>query len=154
MAVIKLEAAYMLTGGAIPTMHALEDESETYERGAVLIPVGAQIGQGATEPTDNICGVAVAAATGTANTDTLYVPALSNIIFKGSIGTSTSAGAPATSDLLQLYPLALSAGDWFVDKTDNSNPCVRVVAIDDDQIGVTNGFVYFHFISDATVFAN
>lgn len=156
MAVKKLEAVKMMTGLSVPIMTGKEKASETYERGAVLIidSGGDQVTEASTEPQNDILGIAHAAASGTTDTEVQFVPALPGIVFKGSIGTSTSAGAPADTDLLQVYPLALSSGDWFVDKTDNTNPCVIVIDIDDDQIGVTNGDVYFMFLSDYTAFAN
>lgn len=154
MAVRKIEVAKVEGMSSVPMRHGKEDASETYERGAVLIINSDNLAQASTEPTDNIAGISLAAASGTTHTDVAYIPAIPGVIFKGSIGTSTSAGAPALTDLLQLYPLQLSSGDWFVDKTDNTNPCVRVVDIDDDQIGVTNGTVYFQFITDAVLWAN
>jgi hypothetical protein len=156
MAVQRLSVAKLMNGGqSVPMLHGAEEASSTFSKGDPLIvaSTAGQVEEAATEPVDNIYGIANEDASGTTAADVAFVPALPGIIFEGNIGTSTSAGAIAASDLNALYPLQLSSGDWFVDKTDNTNPCVRVVGFR-DKVGTVNGRVYFVFIQDATAFAN
>lgn len=151
MAVQEMVVAKLEGLAAIPLRNGPEDATQTWERGSVLIPdlATGEIQEAATEPTGDIIGIATAAATGTTGEDTFYVPAdVSGVIFEGNIGTSISVGDIAATDLFEDYPLQLTGTEWFVDKTDNTNPCVRVVGFKDD-IGTTNGRVYFVFIKDA-----
>ncbi|HDZ26659.1 hypothetical protein LCGC14_0690090 [marine sediment metagenome] len=136
---------------AIPIRNGPEDASQTWERGSILIPdlATGEIQEAGNEPVADIIGIATAAASTTTGTDTLYVPAdVSGVVFEGNIGTSISAGDIAAVDLFEDYPMTLTGTEWFVDKTDNTNPSVRVVGFK-DAIGTTNGRVYFVFIKDA-----
>ena len=153
MAVIKLRPANSGGYTSVPVVHGPEEASQTYEKGAVVIPdaTSNEVEQASTEPVNNIIGVAAGAASGTAGTDVLVYKAAPGAEFLGSIGTSTSAGAIAATDLFELYPLALSSGDWFVDKTDNTNPCVRVIELIDD-VGTVNGTVKFEFLKSTTLY--
>lgn len=151
MAVQSLSVAKLEGLSSIPQRNGPEDAAQTYLKGAVLIPdlATGEIQQAATEPVADIIGIAVADASTTTGTDTFYVPAdVSGIVFEGNIGTSVTAGDILATDLFEDYPLGLTGTDWFVDKTDNTNPCVRVVGFKDD-IDTTNGRVYFVFIKDA-----
>ncbi len=151
MAVQPLSVGKLEGLNSIPQRNGPEDASMTWIKGSVLIPdlATGEIKEAATEPTADIIGIAVAAASTTTGTDTFYIPAdVSGVVFEGNIGTSITAGDIAAVDLFEDYPLALSGTDWFVDKTDNTNPTVRVVGFK-DAIGVTNGRVYFVFIKDA-----
>lgn len=155
MAVQALSVGKLEGLNSIPQRNGPEDAAQTYLKGAVLIPdlATGEILQAATEPVTIILGLAVADASATTATDTFYVPAdVSGIVFEGNIGTSVTAGDIAAVDLFEAYPLGLTGTDWFVDKTDNTNPCVMVVGFKDD-IGTTNGRVYFVFLKD-TLLAN
>lgn len=139
---------------AAPVGYSREKASQTYKAGAVLIVSGSgQCEEASTEPTNNILGIAMKDATGTTNAEVPYYKAGRGVIFRAHIGTSTSAGASAASDIDALYPLGLSSNQWFVDKTDNSSPCCRVVGFIDDK-GTTNGLVEFEFIDDALAVSN
>lgn len=157
MAVEKLTVAKMLGMTSVPVLRGNEGASETYIEGSPLIPGagGAEdnIQEAATEPVDNILGIANDPATGTTNTVREFVPALPGVVFEGNIGTSVTAGAIAADDLYSIYPLQLSGTAWFIDKTDNTNPCVRIVGFK-DPVGTVNGRVYFVFLSDTTAYAN
>lgn len=147
MAVQELSVAYAEGGHSIALGHGPEEASQTFIRGSVLIhdSSSGEIEEAGTEPVNQILGIAAGKASGTAGTDVAYIPADAGYVFEGNIGTSTSAGDIAADDQFQEYPLALSSTDWFVDKTDNSNPCVKVVGFR-DPVGTTNGRVYFKFL--------
>jgi len=155
MAVQRLSVANLNGLYAVPIMHGAEEASSTFVAGDPLIVsnTAGQIEEAATEPVNNILGIANEPASGVPGGDIEYVPAIPGVIFEGNIGTSISAGAIAAADLYALYPLQLATGDWFVDKTDNTNPCVRVVGFK-DPVGTVNGRVYFMFLTDTTAFAN
>ena len=149
MAVIKLALWRMENGLSRPQAHGPEGASETWEVGAPLIKDGSgNLDQAATEPVDEIVGIADCPAKGVTGEDRIYIPASENTIFVGSIGTSTSAGDIAAANLFEEYPLQKSGEDWFVDKTDQSNPCVYIVELI-DAVGTTNGRVAFKFIDTA-----
>jgi hypothetical protein len=76
-----------------------------------------------------------------------------HIVFEGAIGTSTSAGTSANSDIYKAYPINVTSNVWFVDKTDSNNPCVIVQGLRDDA-STTNGRVYFSFIPSATIWGS
>ncbi len=151
MAVQEITVGKLEGLSAIPIRNGPEDASQTWERGSILIPdlATGEIQEAGNEPVADIIGIAVADASTTTGTDTLYVPAdVSGVVFEANIGTSISAGDIAATDLFEDYPLTLTGTEWFVDKTDNTNPSVRVTGFK-DAIGTTNGRVYFVFIKDA-----
>lgn len=148
MAVQKLAYAYGEGSYSGASAHGPEEASQTWENGAVVIPdlASGEVEQAATEPVALILGIANGPASGTAGTDVMYTMATDSSVFEGNIGTSVSAGDIAATDLFEAYPLAKSSEDWFVDKTDNTNPCVVVVGFK-DPIGTTNGRVFFKFLT-------
>jgi len=147
MAVQALSVAYLESGSSVPLAHAPEEASQTFVKGSVLIHDAAsgEVEQAGTEPVNEILGIAAGDASGTAGTDVAYIPADPSIVFEGNIGTSVSAGAIAATDQFQKYPLQLSGTSWFIDKTDTTNPCVKIVGFK-DAVGTTNGRVYFKFL--------
>lgn len=157
MAVQILTVAKMFGLTSVPVLRGNEGASETFVEGSVLLPGagGAEdnIQEAATEPVDNILGIANQAASTVTDTVIEFIPALPGIIFEGNIGTSATAGDIAADDLFSVYPLNLTGTDWFIDKTDNTNPCVRIVGFK-DPVGTTNGRVYFVFLTDTLAWAN
>ena len=149
MGVINLALWRMENGLSRPQAHGPEKASETWIVGAPLIKDGSgNLSEAATEPVDEIIGIADCPAKAVTGEDRIYIPASQNTIFVGSIGTSVTAGTIALTDLFEEYPLQLSGTDWFIDKTDQSNPCVYIVELI-DAVGVTNGRVAFKFINTA-----
>jgi len=137
-----------------PLEHGEEGSgTQTFEEGSPLIINGQRIDGAATEPVDNIVGIALADASGTTDTDVMYVKALSGTVFEGNIGTSITVGDIAATDMNALYPLQQSGEDWFVDKTDNTAPCVRIIRFV-DAVGTTNGRVQFEFLEDTLIHSN
>lgn len=149
MAVINLALWRMENGLSRPIAHGPEGASETWVQGAPLIKDGSgNLNEAGTEPVDEILGIADAPAKGVTGEDRIYIPASENTIFAGSIGTSITAGAIAAADLYEEYPLQLLGTDWFIDKTDQTNPCVYIVELI-DPVGTVNGRVAFKFINTA-----
>ncbi len=155
MAVIKIRAIDAGFGGSVPVSHGPEDASQTWERGSVLIADVAtgEILEAVTEPVDLILGISVAAASTTTSNDVLYWKAIPGVRFIGSMGTSLTAGDLVAADLLAEYPLRLDTNEWFIDTTDNTNPCVRIVEFV-DAVGTTNATVIFEFLTDTLLMAN
>lgn len=153
MAVVKIRVSDPGYGTSVAVAHGPEDASQTYERNAVLIADVAtgEVLEASTEPVDLILGIAHGAASGTTGNDVMYTRPMPGMNFIGSIGTSLTAGAIAADDLFAEYPLALDTGDWFVDKTDNTSPCVRVTEFI-DAVGTTNGLVKFEFLKSALLY--
>lgn len=149
MAVQNLALWRMENGLSRPQAHGPEGASETWVVGAPLIKDGSgNLDEAATEPVDEIVGIADCPASGTTGEDRIYIPASQNTIFVGNIGTSITAGAIAAADLFEEFPLQLSGTSWFVDKTDQTNPCVYIVELI-DAVGTVNGRVAFKFIDTA-----
>ena len=149
MSVQNLGLWRMRHGLSRPQEHGPEDATQTWVEGAPVIQDGSgNVREAATEPVANILGLADTKASGITGEDRIYIPALESTIFVGNIGTSISAGAIALDDLYQRYPLQLSGTSWFVDKTDNTNPCVAVVQLI-DPVGTVNGRVAFQFLQSA-----
>lgn len=154
MAVQPLQVARLEGMPSVPLEHGEEGTgTQTWIKGSVLIFNGQRLDEAATEPVDNIMGLALAPAEGTDDADVMYVPITSDIIFEGNIGTSVTVGDIAADDMNALYPLALSGTDWFVDKTDNNQPTVRVIRFR-DAVGTTNGRVYFKFLESTLAYTN
>jgi hypothetical protein len=153
MAVERLTVAKMLGLTSVPTLKATEEASQSFKRGDPLIDGqtdGWRVEIAGTEPVGSIVGIANEDASGVEGTEIDYIPAMDGIIFEGNIGTSVSAGAIAETDMFQKYPLQLSGSDWFIDKTDNTNPSVMVVGFK-DPVGTVNGRVYFRFLADVMI---
>ena len=154
MAIKNIQLARLEGMTSVPMEHGEEGTgTQTWIQGSPLIFNGQRLDEAGYEPTNNIMGIAMADASGVSDTDVIYLPVSSDMIFEGNIGTSVTAGDIAAGDMNALFPLALSGTDWFVDKTDNNNPCVRVVRFR-EAVGTTNGRVYFKFIEDSLAFAN
>lgn len=146
MAIQAITVARKMDGSAVTLEHGPEEASQTFLDGDPLIhdASSGEIEEAGTEPVNQILGIAVGDASGTAGTDVTYIPAEGNV-FEANIGTSVSAGDIAETDRFAIYPLQNSGTDWFVDKTDNTNPCVKVIGFR-DAVGTTNGRVYFKFL--------
>lgn len=153
MSVRNIEVSRLLGLSAIPVIHGPEDAAQVWIKGAPLINTVQEITIAGTEPVDAIIGIALSAASGVTGEDRIIACPLPGVVFKGNIGTSITAGDIAATDQFAIYPLQLSGTDWFVDKTDNTNPCVRIIAFI-DAVGTTNGLVEFIFLQDTTVWAN
>ena len=154
MAVQDMQVSRVEGLSSVPLEHGEEGTgTQTWVRGSILIFNGQRLDEAATEPVNDIMGIANHDASGTSNTDVIYTPASSSVVMQGNIGTSITAGDIAADDMNALYPLGLSGTSWFVDKTDNNNPCVRVTRFI-DAVGTTNGRVEFKFIDDALAKSN
>lgn len=157
MAVQNITVAKMLGLTSVPVLRAQEAATETFVEGSPLL-IGAggaenQLTEAATDVVNDIVGIANKAAGGTIDDDIEFVPALPGIIFEANIGTSVTAGAIAADDLMNVFPLTLTGTAWFINNTDNTTPCVRVVGFK-DPVGTVNGRVYFVFLQDTTAYAN
>lgn len=154
MAIKNIQLARLEGMTSVPMEHGEEGTgTQTWIQGSPLIFNGQRLDEAGDEPTNNIMGIAMADASGVSDTDVIYLPVSSDMIFEGNIGTSVTAGDIAAGDMNALFPLKLSGTDWFVDKSDNNNPSVRVVRFR-DAVGVTNGRVYFKFLEDVLAIAN
>ena len=155
MAVIKMRAADSGYHTSVPVGHGPENAAQSWERGALLIADVAtgEIDEGATDAVDLILGIAHAAASTVAGTDVMYTQARPGVRFLGSMGTSLTAGDLAAADLFAEYPLTLTTGDWFINTTDNTTPCVRIVEFV-DPVGTTNATVIFEFLTDTLLMTN
>ena len=154
MAVQDMQVARLDGFASTPLEHGEEGTgTQTWVRGSILILNGQRLDEAATEPVNDIFGIANHDASGTSDTDVIYTPASPNLIIEANIGTSTTAGDIAATDMNALYPLNLTGTEWFVDKTDNTNPCVRVIRFR-DAVGTTNGRVYCKFLSSALATEN
>lgn len=155
MAVIKMRAIDAGFGGSVPVGHGPENAAQTWERGALLIADVAtgELEEAATDAVDLIVGIAMADASTVVSTDVIYWKAIPGVRFIGSMGTSLTAGDLVAADLFAEYPLTLTTGDWFINTTDNTTPCVRIVEFV-DAVGTTNATVIFEFLTDTLLMAN
>ncbi len=155
MAVIKIRVADAGFSSSVAVGHGPEDASQTWEPGSVLIADVAtgEILEASTEPVDLILGIAMADASTTTGNDVMYWKAVPGVRFFGSMGTGLTAGDLVAADLFAEYPLRLDTNEWFIDTTDNTNPCVRIVELV-DAVGTTNATVIFEFLTDTLLMAN
>ena len=153
MAVQKLAVAYLEGNSSVAVGHGPEEASQTFENGSLLIAdvTSGEVEQAAGEPVALILGISHGPASTVTGTDVMYTLAGPNTVFEGNIGTSVTAGDIAADDLFEAYPMNVTSEDWFVDKTDNSNPCVQVVGFR-DAIGTTNGRIYFKFLTSTLLY--
>lgn len=131
---------------ATPSIEAPEAASETFVKGALLIPASGYIGEAGADPT-TVLGVALEDGhNGSAGDYNIgYCPALPGQIFEGIIGLASDI---AQTDLFTKYGVALDAGSgvWYVDTAETSNVVVCIVGFK-DPVGTTNGRVYFVFLA-------
>lgn len=144
-----------------PVEEAKEAASQTYTKGAVLIPsltssaVNGYVAEGAADPAAGvIIGVALEAGKNTSAGvgTTHYVPALPGVIFEGQVYHGTAASAViATADRFKQYGIAKSGANWVIDKSETTHKDVRIVGFK-DPVGTLNGVVYFVFASPGTIY--
>lgn len=137
---------------SIPINYAFETASQVFKKGDPLIISGSNDGRvklAADEPEAGIVGYANADASGTTGESISYTPSnASGIVFTARIGTSvdTPAGVSAEADLLEIFPLRIGTNlEWFIDKTDKTEPCVQVIGFE-DEVGTLLGRVKFKFL--------
>jgi len=130
-----------------PTVVGPEAASETFKKGAVLVPSAGYLSEAGADPT-NILGVALEDGNnGAAGANEIgYCPALPGQVFEGVIG---AASAIAQTDLFTKYGLAQDGGTgvWYIDTSETTTVSVVIIGFK-DPVGTTNGKVYFVFIAD------
>lgn len=134
--------------------HGLEGTSQTWKKGAPLVNSSGFLIEATTSTSakSGIVGIALAAATGTSSTDTMYVPlSPDTMTFRGTIdGTLVATNAPGTGSLAQASMYAggtlqkdAASGTWFLNSTATGD-FIFVAAI--DPIGTVNGLVRVRFL--------
>jgi hypothetical protein len=145
-------------GASNQIYHGLEEASMTFNKGAILVADGTskEVEEAGADDQD-ILGVAVSGASGTAGTDVMFYPADGSIVFEGTLLTDDDDDTDdeiAATDAWTKYGLVLDAGEgyWVIDKGETTN--VRVVIVGfRDPVATVNGRVYFKFLNDETVFS-
>lgn len=150
-------AARVEGGMDIPINHGIETASSTWKAGAPLIFASGKlaISTAPIDATDMTVGFSLTNATGTTDHDTIYVPALANVVFIGWL-LATSGGASLDTHVLAQTDVGTThaiqtdsaSGKWYVDYSNTSDKAAYIVGLV-DAIG-TVGRVYFKVINAAT----
>ena len=141
--------------------HGIEGTSQTWKVGAPLVVSSGKLIEATTSTSakSGIIGIALAPASGVANTDVMYVPlSPDSLTFQGTIdGTLSSSNAPGTGTLTQANMYTggtlqkdAASGLWFLNNTATGD-FIFVAAIGPDSpVGTVNGrvrVVFLHAIS-------
>lgn len=125
--------------------------SESWARGALLIPSSGYLAEAGDDPTD-IVGVALHAVTSaTAGDVAQYIPASPEQEFIGTLDSAASLGTHALviTNRYVKYGVSVDAsGIWYIDVDETSDDLVRVIVTDlVDQVGDIMGRVRFRFLA-------
>jgi hypothetical protein len=137
--------------------HGLEGTSQTWKVGAPLVVSSGKLIEATTSTSakSGIIGFALAAATGVANTDTLYVPPSPDVLsFQGTIdGTLSSSNAPGTGQLTQANMYTggtlqkdAASGLWFFNNTATGDFIFIAAIPPDNPVATVNGRVRVRFL--------
>lgn len=136
-----------------PLLHGQEAASQSYVEGAVLVDSSGKVAVGAADPSlGTILGVACNDATGTTDTDVVFVPALPNVVFEANLDDGSGTLVSAITHLWGRFGLAVTSGKFWIDQSDTTNIRVCVVGFR-DAIGTANARVYCTFLPNSTRFS-
>lgn len=134
--------------------HGIEGTSQTWKVGAPLVVSSGKLIEATTSTSakSGVVGIALAAASGVANTDVPYVPLSPDVqTFQGTVdGTLSSSNAPGTGTLTQANMYTggtlqkdAASGKWFLNNTATGD-FIFEAAI--DPVGTVNGRCRVRFL--------
>lgn len=145
-----ISAEYTYPSGVIPLVHAPEGASQSFLKGAPVIYSSGKIVVGASPPFDTgdaLAGIAQQDASGVTDRDMCFVPAHRNVVFEGTLESSSSNGyALLQADLGAIYAIDYDATNkkYYVDKANTTNAVARIIRLV-DPVGTVRGRVQFVF---------
>jgi hypothetical protein len=151
MATISVSSkSYIRPYNNVRTMQLKEEASQTYKLGAILIVDATtkdEVEEAGTDAVAGIAGIALADATGTADTPALFALAEPGAEFVGHIEASaTLTDAMLGTDYGTVYDS--SNAIWRVDTSDTTNKSVTITGFV-DEVGDVNARVRFQFMAAA-----
>jgi hypothetical protein len=137
---------YSTRGGAAPVEHGLEGATQTWKRGALLVPSSGKLIIGSADPS-NIAGVALSAATGVTDADTMYLRPRDDDEFEATLTVPALTYVLVGNEVGNRYGIGLDApsGFFYADQSDVTNDVVIITGFV-SKVGDVNPRVRCRFI--------